>query len=637
MKHLEDEISLREIWLILKRRWQILLTAPLIALAGALLYSLFLATPLYASSATVSATSLQVQSQLEQKIQVQQTNLLPGFDAFRAVAFSEEVLREVWVALEREGKLPDAWRDRDTRPGFEPMSRFFELKDRSPKQGQGQALLPQGLVVEMSVKAPAPATAAQAANLWASATIKRVNELPLGRLKASLGALDEQIAPAERAYRQAQARWEAFNRAASLPQDKAELEAKTLERVNLDTERAGLERDLAAVAGRIAYLRAETARQARIVPSNASPDQIVTLNQQLEGAKAQLRQETERMRQVYIQAARALEDFRKKERIPQWDAELAAYTQAYADAQARILTLEVERSAKEARLRSVEAELSQVPSLLTLEREVGADPAVLAAVQGGGLQAVVGLKLKNQELNPAHQALLSQALGLRADLAFLAKEQEALGQKMAALQANIARIKSQIATQERERDALALEFASKKAAYEALRVRFDQIGQLSAREVGFDSLSPEYQRLRSALIDAQAEEARLLARRSILETRIAQVDARIAVLKTRLAKAQMESDEANQALELAKNTYLALVQKKTDLQIELASTRDSLTQVIAPAYPVYQPISPKRLLISVGAVVLGFLAALLWVFLAEALRGEPRLEPGVAGGEVRIQ
>ncbi len=625
MKHLEDEISLREIWLILKRRWQLLLAVPLTALTGALLYSFFLATPLYASSTTVSATSLQVQSQLEQKIQVQQTNLLPGFDGFRAVALSDEVLREVWATLNREGALPAAWQDEGAQPGSERMSRFLELKDRSPKEQE----LPAGLLVEMSVKAPMPALAAQTANLWASATIKRVNELPLSRLKASLEALDEQIAPAERAYREAQARWEAFNRTTSYSQDKAELEAKTLERVNLDTERAGLERDLAAVAGRITYLRAEVAKQARVVPSNASPDQIVILNQQLEGAKAQLRQATERLRQAYSQAARALEEFQKKERIPQWNAELTAYTQAYAEAQARILALEVERSAKEAQLRAVEVELSQAPSLLTLEREVGADPAVLAAVQGDGLQAVVGLKLKNQELNPTHQALLSQALGLRADLAFLGKERESLRQKMAALQANIARIRPQIAAQEREREGLALELASKKAAYEALRARFDQIAQLSAREVSFDSFNPEYQRLRSALIDAQAEEARLSTRKSALVARIAQVDERIQVLKARLAKAQMESDEVNQTLELAKNTYLALVQKKTDLQIELASTQNSLIRVIAPAYPIYQPISPKRLLIVLGAVALGFLAALLWVFLAEALRGEPRLEPGV--------
>jgi hypothetical protein len=59
------------------------------------------------------------------------------------------------------------------------------------------------------------------------------------------------VTPAEKAYREAQARWEAFNKTTTLPQDKAELDAKTQERVGLDTELAGLERDLAAVQGRI--------------------------------------------------------------------------------------------------------------------------------------------------------------------------------------------------------------------------------------------------------------------------------------------------------------------------------------------------------------------------------------------------
>lgn len=633
MAHMEGELSLRNLLAILARSWRILLLLPLVALAAAVFYGFFLATPLYASTATVIVSPLQVQSQLEQKIQVQQSNLL-GFDGFRAVALSEGVLRKLWDALKREGKLPTLWQDEGTRPGTERMARFLRLKDRSPKE---QAVPVAGqvppLVVEMSVSAPTPAIAARAANLWFLATAEQVNELPLGRLKASLEALDEQIAPAEAAYQRAQARWEAFSRTTSLPQDKAELEAKTQERMSLDTEGAGLERDLAAVAGRIASLRAEVDRQARIVPINIPPDQVAIMNQRLEAAKERLSVETERARQAYAQASGALEAFKRRERIPQWNAELVSYTEAYANAQTRILALGVERTAKEARLQSVEAELAQEPNLLTLEREVGADPAVLAAAQGGGLQALIGLKLKNQELNPTHRELLSQALGLRADLASLAKEEGALKQEAASLQERIAGLRSQIAAQEREKEALTLEFASKKATYEALRSRFDQIVKLSAPEVAFDSPNPEYQRLRSALIDAQAEEARLYARKSALAARIAQVDARIETLKARLAKAQVESDEVNQALELAKNAYLALVQKKTDLQIEFASSQNSLAQVIAPAYPVYERVAPKRLLMAVVAVVLGFLLALFWAFLAEALRGEPQPRPGVAGGE----
>lgn len=141
------------------------------------------------------------------------------------------------------------------------------------------------------------------------------------------------------------------------------------------------------------------------------------------------------------------------------------------------------------------------------------------------------------------------------------------------MQANIARIKPQIAAQEREREGLALEYASKKAAYEALRTRLDQVAQLSALEVTFDNFNPEYQRLRSALIDTQAEEARLSARRSTLVARTAQVDARIQVLKTRLVKAQMESDEVNQALELAKKPTWPWYRKKPTCKLSWPARR----------------------------------------------------------------
>ncbi|MER3484283.1 MAG: lipopolysaccharide biosynthesis protein [Meiothermus sp.] len=811
-----QEISLRDVWEILKRNSRILVLLPLLALGIALMYSFFFATPLFASTAAISVSPLQVQSQLEQKIQVQQSNIL-SFEGFRAIALSEEVLGEVWSDLKRQNRLPTLWQDRGGRPGTERMVKFLNLKDRTPKQSIS---LPQGqippLTVELNVRAPSPEIAAQAANLWAKATIRRVNELPLGRLRASLAALDEQIAPAEKAYREAQARWELFSRTTNLPQDKAELEAKTQERVNLDIELAGLERDLAAVSGRIAATQREVEQQARIVPVNTSPDQMAILNQRLEAAKARLKAETEKARKAYGQAASALEAFQRKERIPQWNAELAAYTEAYASTQNRILSLVKEiatqnsllaeaearlaeykaqtpginlenliagmklseakallegrlkeadtrykraemayqafqqqnelgvlkakladltarigsvavrlssiatdRASKSARLQSIEVALGQEPKLLTLEREIAADPVALAtAVQGGSLQALVGLKLKNQELNPTHQNLLAQALTLQADLASLAKEEEASRQEQAALQEKvdgfrkqiaalelqqarilseldvargnydaiyrynqnvltlagqdvedqtlrevnpdvltfrnkvveikaqiagleaeraalernlktyderIAALKARTAAQEREKEQITLGFGSKKAIYEVLRNRFDQIAQLSTSELTFDNPNPEYQRLRSALIDAQAEEARLLARKSALLGRIAQVEARIGTLKARLAQAQVESDQVNQALELAKNAYLALVQKKTDLQIELASSQNSLAQLIAPAYPIFEKVAPKRLTIALLAVVFGVLLAVGWMFLSEAVRERPRL------------
>jgi uncharacterized protein involved in exopolysaccharide biosynthesis len=804
----QDELSLRDVVEVLRRHRVYLWAFPLILAALALIYGFLIAEPTYASTATLSVAPVQVQAQLEQRIQVQQATPIT-FEGLKALALSEETVGEVWEALRKEGRLPTRWQDRGSLRGVERMMRDLKVKDISPKL---QAVNPNQVppvVASLTVQAPDPQVAAKAANLWVEAVKRRVNAIPLARLEASLKALEEQVTPAEKAYREAQARWEAFNKTTTLPQDRAELDAKTQERVGLDTELAGLERDLAAVQGRIQAILAEMRRQEAIVPIGTPPEQLAIINRRLAEAQASLARELERVRQSYAQAAQVLEKFKGREQIPVWQAELSAYTEAYASAQARLIALQkdlaqkqallqdaearlaeyktqlpnlsienlvagltvkeaealvadrlkeadsrlkaaegawaefqrksqlevwkrqlggyadrvasirqrleslaTERAIKQTRLEEAEKELAKEPKLITLEREITADPAVAAAIaQGGNLKDLLGLKLKNQELNPTHLKLLSTALDLRADLAALDREEKALKaeeaklaplvqdlqrriaeeeatrarllteldtardiynavyryaeslkkvalrpdaalrevspdvlayrDRVVGLRAEIAGLKAEegalkrslteldgrirdrkakIATQEREKEAVTLEYATKRAAYEAFRSRYDQIASLTAQDLTFDNPNPEFQRLRSALIDAQAEEARLSARRAALLARINQVEARLALLKDRVAKAQVEQDTVNQALELAKNAYLALAQKRTDLQIQIASNQEAWASILAPAYPVYEKVAPKRGLLLALAVALGLMLGVMAAFVAEALR-----------------
>lgn len=804
----QDELSLRDIVEVLKRHRVYLWAFPLILAALALIYGFLIAEPTYASTATLSVAPVQVQAQLEQRIQVQQATPIT-FEGLKALALSEETVGEVWEALRKEGKLPTRWQDRGSLRGIERMMRDLKVKDISPKLQAANPNQVPPIVASLTVQAPDPQVAAKAANLWVEAVKRRVNAIPLARLEASLKALEEQVTPAEKAYREAQARWEAFNKTTTLPQDRAELDAKTQERVGLDTELAGLERDLAAVQGRIQATLAEMRRQEAIVPIGTPPEQLAIINRRLAEAQASLAKELERVRQSYTQAAQVLEKFKGREQIPVWQAELSAYTEGYASAQARLIALQkdlaqkqallqdaearlaeykaqlpnlsienlvagltvkeaealvadrlkeadsrlkaaegawaefqrksqlevwkrqlggyadrvasirqrleslaTERAIKQTRLEEAEKELAKEPKLIALEREITADPAVAAAIaQGGNLRDLLGLKLKNQELNPTHLKLLSTALDLRADLAALDREEKALKEEEAklaplvqdlqrriaeeealrarllteldtardiynavyryaeslkkvasrpdaalrevspdvlayrdrvvGLRAEIAGFKAEegalkrslteldgrirdrkakIAAQEREKEAVTLEYATKKAAYEAFRSRYDQIASLTAQDLTFDSPNPEFQRLRSALIDAQAEEARLSARRAALLARINQVEARLAILKDRVAKAQVEQDTVNQALELAKNAYLALAQKRTDLQIQIASNQEAWASILAPAYPVYEKVAPKRGLLLALAVALGLMLGVMAAFVAEALR-----------------
>ncbi|ADW20943.1 Wzz/FepE/Etk N-terminal domain-containing protein [Thermus scotoductus] len=619
-----EELSLRDILETLKRQRVWLLAPPVLFGVLALIYGFFIAEPRYASTATVNVAPVQVQAQLEGRIQVQGQSLL-SFQALRAIAYSEEVTREVWETLRREGKLPTAWQDQGGTPGLERMVKDFKIKDETPRQ----QVVPQGqvppVVASLTVQAPTPEVAARAANLWAEAVVKRVNAIPTARLRASLGALEEQIAPAEKVYREAQARWEAFQRTTTLAQDKAELDAKTGERVSLDQELSGLERDLAAVQGRIRALEAEARRQAALVPIGTSPEQLAIIGKRLKEAQENLKRETERARQAFQAAALTLENFRKTDRLSEWQQERDRLTQRLIEVGVRLAQVDTEKAGLEARIQDLEAALIKEPRVLELVREVVEDPVVAAALAKGDLSALAGLRLKTQEINPVYQPLVTQLVTLRANLAALLAEAKALAQEQQRLQVKLQDLRNQIAVQERAKEALLLEYNTKKAAYEAFRSRYDQIASLTSGDLSFDNPNPEYQRLRGTLIDAQAEEARLLARKAALEARIAQVEARINLLKERVARAQVEEEGVRQALELAKNAYLALSQKRTDLQIELASSQNSLAQLIAPAYPIYEKVAPKRGLILALAFSLGLGLGVMAAFVAEALR-PPRAE-----------
>lgn len=625
----QEEITLRDIVEVLKRHRVYLWTFPLLFGAVALIYGFFVAEPTYASTATLSVAPVQVQAQLEQRIQVQQATPIT-FEGLKALALSEEVVGGVWEVLRQEGRLPTRWQDQGNLRGVERMLRDLEVKDISPKLQAANPNQVPPIVASFTVKAPDPEVAAKAANLWVEAVKRKVNEIPLQRLKASLAALEEQVAPAEKAYREAQARFEAFQKATTLPQDKAELEAKTGERVSLDQELSGLERDLAAVQGRIRALEAEARRQAALVPLDTSPEQLAIIGKRLKEAQENLKRETERARQAFQAAALTLENFRKTDRLSEWQQERDRLTQRLIEVGVRLAQVDTEKAGLEARIQDLEAALIKEPRVLELVREVVEDPVVAAALAKGDLSALAGLRLKTQEINPVYQPLVTQLVTLRANLAALLAEAKALAQEQQRLQVKLQDLRNQIAVQEQAKEALLLEYNTKKAAYEAFRSRYDQIASLTSGDLSFDNPNPEYQRLRGTLIDAQAEEARLLARKAALEARIAQVDARINVLKDRVARAQVEQDTLSQALELAKNAYLALAQKRTDLEIQIASSQEAWASILAPAYPVYEKVAPRRGLLFALAVALGLMLGVMAAFVAEALRPQEAPSGGSA-------
>lgn len=624
---MQDEITLRDIFLILMKRWRALVFVPLVFLGFAGFYTLFIAEDLYTSRATLSLASGQVQAQLEQRIQLQQEGPLP-FEAVRAVAFAEEIIRGVWEELRKEGLLPPRWQDAGTLRGFERMASDFGIKEQASRRSNDTVR--QALIVEMSVQAPSPKLASRAANAWAERVLVAVNQVPYQKFDSSLAHLQESLDEAEKNYQEAQARWLEVSRRSTLASDRLELDQLIQERVRLDQALSSLRADLAATRARLESYGAALQSQKNRLSANAASIELVLMNRSFEQAQKSLQQETERLRRSYEQVASELEAFRKRERIPELQVELDRLVARLGEIATQQSALATQIAQKRAELREKEALLLREPRLIEVLREVVADPLVATAVGQDAWPSLESLRLKSQELSPVYTSLFSQVAALKAELSGLESAERALREERARTQSRVEVIRTQLAAQMREKERITLEHAARKAAYESVKARFEQLYRLSPQPFSFEVSNPEYLRLRSAITDAEAERAAQESRMQQMESRLTWINERIVALRNRVAQAQIEQDNAEKALGLSKDSYLALLQKKTDLQIQAAASQ-STAQVLVRAYPVYQKTSPNRLLILTAALMVGFLVGLIYVFIAEAVQVPGPSGKGVYG------
>ncbi|KIX84863.1 lipopolysaccharide biosynthesis protein, partial [Thermus filiformis] len=152
------------------------------------------------------------------------------------------------------------------------------------------------------------------------------------------------------------------------------------------------------------------------------------------------------------EAEAAWQAFQRRSQLNVLKQQLGAYVDRVAGIRQRLERISTDRSLLQTRLAEAERELAKEPKLLALEREIVADPAAAALIaRGGDLGALVGLKLKNQELNPTHQKLLFTALDLRAELAALDAEEKALKEEEGRLAPQVQALQERIAQEEAER------------------------------------------------------------------------------------------------------------------------------------------------------------------------------------------
>jgi uncharacterized protein involved in exopolysaccharide biosynthesis len=623
----EQEISLRDIYLIVRRNIVVVLAIPAIFAVLAALYAYLIADPIYKSEANLTIQTTPVQSKLEDKIE---TSAVAAFtsDQIETVALSRPVLDNLIESIRTSNNAPTSWRIER----FDAGSLEKKLKIKFPKANRLGNIDPS--LVTLEVSAPDPKLAAEVANLWAGQTNTALNLLPQARVDDSIQTLQSEIVRASDLLSKAEQKFQNYTDGSNLALEQAELGGATTERAGLEPLIAQTRQSLLQTEAELARRNSDLALAAQtlgVIPENSVILGVTTNGQNLAQVRATIVSQVESAKRRMLLANEALRKFNSTN-----DANLLRGR--IGQNETRLIEINTKLQAFASTLKTLTAQLQQArqeiknqPKLLTLERELLSDPTINAAIQSRDpkLNDLVGLKLQNQETNPIHQQLLQNIISLENNIRTITAEREAIQPEAQNRQTQLTADRTRLAALNKQAEPLALEVRSAQVVYEYTNSQLSRLEGIDPNllsQIRVENTNPEYQRLRTLVNDLSSTAKRLQVTLQGYEARAKALDTRIENLKTSVAKNSLESTRISQALELAREQYKVLSQKLTDLTIEKASSK-SLAQVLVPAFAPTRP-EGSRAVVVLLAIVAGLLVGLIVPFILEALR-DPNTTPRI--------
>ncbi len=615
----EQEISLRDVYLILKKNVLIILAVPIIFALLATVYAVFIADPVYKSEANLTIQTTAVQSKIEDKIE---TSSIATFtsDQIETLATSRPILDKLVEQIRVSSNAPTAWRIER----FDADALEKNLKVKFPKptaRGTVDASL-----VTLEVSAPDAKLAAEIANFWATETNVALNRLPQARVADSIKTLEGEIIRAQDGLSGAEKSFQEFNNRSNLNLNQAELSSAT-------TERAGLDPLISQTQQALIQTRAELTRRnsdlgiasstVGVSADNTQALGVVANGQTLAQVKRTLNQQVASAQQKMAAANEALRQFNARNDAPLLRSRIAQNEARMVDINARLQSFSSSLQTLNARLQQARSEIKLQPELVTLEKELLNDPVIGAAIQtqDPNLNSLVGLKLQNQEVNPVHRELVQSIIGLQNDIRALTADRDGIKIEQQNRNTQLSIDRQRLAALNKLAEPLALEVRAAQSTYENARAqesRLDGIAESQLSTISVENTNPEYQRLRTLVNDLSSSESRLKVTLTGYQTRAKQLDNRIFELKRVVALDGISSARIGQRLELAREQFKTLSQKLVDLKIEQASSK-TLAQILVPAFAPTRT-AQSRFIVVLLAIVAGFLIGLIVPFVLEALR-----------------
>ncbi len=642
---MQDEISLREIYLILKKhaRWIVIPVILLTVLAA--IYAFFLVAPEFTSEATLTVQSTQIQAKSSDQLQTQSVQ---GFSnsQITTIATSRPVLEEVLKTAQADQDVPPSW----LKENFDAEQLGKKLKVNFAAATPGtpdQVTVP---IFTLTANAPNAVISAVVANTWANQTVARLNELPKARLESTITTIQGQLDRAEKNLATTEQAFQTFSTSSTLVQDQAELTASTDERTKLTDELAQATQALGEIKAQLKTQNENLLNAEAVIPqnnnstsSNSSNNAITSLTGDLETVRANLSAQTQAARQKYLETSNAVQAFEANNTIPVLQGRVDSIIARLNLISTRLQSIQTELNIAQSRLTDTKAQLAKQPQLLNLSREITSDPAIMATITANQneLKSLIGLKLQNQELNPVFQDLLQSSIELQLTVNNINNENTAFIKEKASLEKLLPTLQAQLATLNQKRSRVLLEADIAQTVYTGLQNRLAQLSGIrntGSKPLKLDNPNVEYQRLRSSVSDLSVLEARQNATFTALNARATQLDNRIVLLRGRVAKASVENTRLSDRLSLAQQEFKALTQKLTDLKIEQASS-GNLAQVLVPAFAPTRKSNSALFIVAIMGVV-GLLIGLMIPFLIEGVR-EPEsfveINENLVGGKSQIK
>ena len=621
---MQEEVSLREIYLILKKhvRWIFMPTALFVLVAA--VYTFFLVAPQFTSESTLTVQSTLVQAKSNDQLQTQSVQ---GFSnsQIKTIATSRPVLDQVLKTVRDNQDVPPEWLNNNF--DAERLGKKLKVDFASSVAGAtDQFAVP---IITLSANAPKPQIAALLANTWASLTVEKLNQLPKDRLESTVTTIQGQLNRSETILATAEQAFREFSTASTLTQDQSELASSTEERTKLTDEIAQARQALEEIKAQLKIQNQNLTNAQSVIPQNSnptpngSPSSITLMSGDLEQVRNNLSVQTAQARQRYLETSNAVQAFEANNTVPVLQNRVDSIVSRLNVISTRLQSIQTDLNIAQARLTDTKAQLAKQPQLLNLNREITSDPAVMATVGANQneLKSLIGLKLQNQELNPAFQELLQSSIQLQLNLNNINNENIAFLKEKTSLEKQLPTLQSQLAALNQKRGRLVLESDIAQTVYSGLQNRLSQLAGIQnsgSKSLKLDNPNVEYQRLRSSVSDLSVSEARQSATSIAFQARAKQLDDRIVLLRGRVAKASVENVRLNDRLSLAQQEFKTLTQKLADLKIEQASS-GNLAQILVPAF-VPTRKSNNDLFIVAIAGVLGLFIGLMIPFLIEGIR-----------------